>query len=124
LLAGVLVDHPVVFGAGLVVAGVGASGFFPLAFSAAGNTAGVAPGAGAATVSLTARLGFLFEPLLMGGLAELVGLRWAFAAVAAVALGLAAAAGRIIPSTDRAGGARPGGERPGDAPPVTDLRAC
>ena len=35
-----------------------------------------------------------------------------------------AAIRRIIPSTDRAGGARPGGERPGDAPPVTDLRAC
>ncbi|HEX5944709.1 MAG TPA: hypothetical protein VFY82_00455, partial [Acidimicrobiales bacterium] len=117
-----------VFAAGLVVAGVGASGFFPLAFSAAGNTAGVAPGAGAATVSLSARLGFLIEPLLMGGLAELVGLRWAFAAVAAVALGLAAAARRIIPPTDQpagtgAGGARLGA-RPGETPPVTDLRAC
>ncbi|MDD9371677.1 MAG: MFS transporter, partial [Acidimicrobiales bacterium] len=78
LLAGVLVDHPAVFGVGLVVAGLGASGFFPLAFSAAGNTPGVAAGAGAATVSLTARLGFLVEPLLMGGLAELIGLRWAF----------------------------------------------
>ncbi len=97
LLAGVLVDHPAVFGVGLVVAGFGASGFFPLAFAAAGKTTGVAPGVGAATVSLTARLGFLVEPLLMGALAELIGLRWAFAAVAAVALGMALAAGRIIP---------------------------
>ena len=119
LLAGVLVDHPMMFGVGLVVAGLGASGFFPLAFSAAGNTPGVAPGAGAATVSLTARLGFLVEPLLMGGLAELIGLRWAFAAVAAVALALAAAAGRIIPPATG-----PAAAPPADNPPVTDLRAC
>jgi MFS family permease len=113
LLAGALVDHPVAFGAGLVIAGVGASGFFPLAFSAAGNTAGVPPGVGAATVSLTARIGFLAEPLVMGGLAELIGLRWAFVAVAAVALALAAGAGRIVPPTTRAL----------DAATVTDVRA-
>ncbi len=105
LLVGALVDHPAAFGTGLVVAGVGASGFFPLAFSAAGNTAGVPAGMGAATVSLTARMGFLAEPLVMGGLAELIGLRWAFVAVAAVALALALAAGRIVPPTTRALGA-------------------
>jgi MFS family permease len=114
LLAGVVVDHPAVFAAGLVSAGLGASGFFPLAFSAAGNTPGVPPGVGAATVSLTARLGFLAEPLVMGALAELVGLRWAFVAVAAVALGLAAAAGRIIPPATRLL----------DATTVTDVRTC
>ncbi|MBN2621934.1 MAG: MFS transporter [Acidimicrobiales bacterium] len=113
LLAGALVDHPAVFALGLVLAGLGASAFFPLAFSAAGNTPGVAPGAGAATVSLTARLGFLLEPLAMGVLAELVGLRWAFVAVAAIAVGLAAAAGRIVPPTTGAL----------DAAPITDVRA-
>jgi MFS family permease len=114
LFAGALVDHPAAFGAGLVVAGVGASGFFPLAFSAAGNTAGVPPGVGAATVSLTARLGFLVEPLIMGAVAELVGLQWAFAAVAAVALGLAAAASRIIPPATRLV----------EPATVTDVRSC
>lgn len=114
MLAGVVVDHPAVFAVGLVVAGAGASGFFPLAFSAAGNTPGVAPGAGAATVSLTARVGFLVEPLAMGAIAELVGLRWAFVAVAAVAVALAVAAPRIIRPPVRA------------APPVavTDVRTC
>lgn len=102
LLAGALVDHPAVFTLGLVLAGAGVSGFFPLAFSAAGNTPGVAPGAGAATVSLTARVGFLVEPLVMGALAETLGLRWAFVVVAAVTAGLAAAAPLIVPS-----GARP-----------------
>lgn len=113
LLAGAVVDHPVVFGLGLVLAGLGASSFFPLAFSAAGNTPGVRPGSGAATVSLTARLGFLLEPLVVGALAELVGLRWAFVVVAAVALGLAAAAGRIVPPATRLG----------EAATVTDVRA-
>ena len=101
LVAGAVVDHPAVFAVGLVLVGVGASGLFPLAFAAAGNTPGVAPGAGAATVSLAARIGFLVEPLVMGALAQLLGLRWAFVVVAGVALAVAAAAGRIIPRASR-----------------------
>jgi MFS family permease len=93
---GALVDVAIVFALGLVVAGLGASGLFPLAFSAAANTPGVAPGTGAATVSLGARLGFIVEPLLMGALAEALGLRWAFLVVAAVAVAVAVAAGRVI----------------------------
>ena len=96
LLAGALLDHPLVFGAGLVVAGVGAAGLFPLAFSAAATTPGVAAGAAAATVSLAARLGFMVEPVIMGTLAQLVGLRWAFVAVAALAVAVALAAPRVL----------------------------
>jgi MFS family permease len=99
LVLGVAVDRPAAFAAGLVLAGLGTSPFFPLAFSAAGSTRGVAPGAGAATVSLAARLGFLAEPLLIGALAELAGLRWAFLAGVATALALAAAARRIVPQS-------------------------
>jgi MFS family permease len=96
LAFGALVGHPAAFLAGLVVAGVGAAGFFPLAFSAAARTPGVSPGAAAATVSLAARLGFLAEPVLVGAVSELVGLRWAFGLVAATAVALAAAAPRIM----------------------------
>lgn len=109
---GVAVDGPVTFAAGLVLAGAGASAFFPLAFSAAARLPGVAPGAGAATVSLAARLGFLAEPLVVGALAEAIGLRWAFLFVAGVAAVLAAAAPRIVPPSARL-----------DAAPVTDVRA-
>ncbi|HET9610976.1 MAG TPA: MFS transporter [Acidimicrobiales bacterium] len=112
LLAGALVDHPAAFAVGLVLAGAGASALFPLAFSAAGTTPGVAPGTGAATVSLAARLGFLAEPVLMGALAELLGLRWAFVVVGGVALAIAAAASRIVPPV----------ARPVDGT-VTDVRA-
>ena len=98
LLTGIAVNHPAAFAIGLTLAGLGAAGFFPLAFSAAARTEGVAPGTGAATVSLAARLGFMVEPVLVGAVADLVGLRWAFGLVAAVALVLAAAAPRIIPA--------------------------
>jgi MFS family permease len=94
---GALVAHPATFMVGLVVAGFGASAFFPLAFSAASRTPGVAPGVGAAAVSLAARIGFLVEPIVVGALAELIGLRGGFVLVAGVALVLSIAAPRIIP---------------------------
>jgi MFS family permease len=97
---GVVVAHPVTFMVGLAMAGFGASALFPLAFSAASRTPGVAPGMGAAVVSLTARIGFLAEPVLVGALAELIDLRWAFLLMAGVAVALAAAAPRIVPSGD------------------------
>ena len=109
---GIVVDHPVAFVAGLVLAGAGTSGFFPLAFSAAARLPGVSAGAGAATVSVAARLGFLLEPPAMGALSEAVGLRWAFAAVAAVAVAVAVFGPRIIPAGT------------GTAPaPVADVRS-
>ncbi|MGH9288006.1 MAG: MFS transporter [Acidimicrobiales bacterium] len=97
LVAGIAVNQPAAFAIGLALAGLGAAGFFPLAFSAAARTEGVSPGSGAATVSLAARLGFLVEPVLMGAVADLAGLRWAFLLVVVVALVLAAGAPRIIP---------------------------
>jgi MFS family permease len=98
LVAGIAVNHPAAFAIGLTLAGLGAAGFFPLAFSAAARTEGVSPGSGAATVSLAARLGFMIEPVLMGAVADVLSLRWAFGLVAVVALVLAAAAPRIIPA--------------------------
>jgi MFS family permease len=115
--AGALVDEPVVFAVGLVVAGLGTSGLFPLAFSAAATTPGLAPGTGAATVSLAARLGFLGEPLLMGAIAQAVGLRWAFLVVAGVALAVAAAAGRVLASAEPDEAAVDRDDRPGDVGP-------
>ena len=111
LVAGAVVDHPAVFAGGLVVAGLGAAGLFPLVFSAAATTPGVAPGAGAAVVSLAARLGFLVEPLLMGALAQTVGLRWAFVVVAAVAVAVAAAAPLVLGRRARARPGRRGRDR-------------
>jgi len=96
-LLGVIVSEPWAFATGLALAGIGTSGVIPLAFSAAGRMPGVSPGFGAATVSLTARIGFLVEPALMGVTAELTSLRVAFLNVAVVGLVLAALAPRISP---------------------------
>jgi MFS family permease len=111
LIFGVAIDHAVAFAVGVALAGLGASGFFPLAFSAAARTPSVSPGAGAATVSLAARVGFMVEPVLIGAVADLISLRWAFVLVAAVALLLAVTAPRIVPDRpDTARRARlPGG---------------
>jgi MFS family permease len=95
--AGVVIDEPVAFAIGLALAGFGASGFFPLAFSAAGRLEGVPPGVGAATVSLTARMGFLAEPVAVGALAEVASLRVAFLLVAVVSIALAVFAPKIVP---------------------------
>ena len=96
-LLGVIVSEPWAFATALALAGIGTSGVIPLAFSAAGRMPGVSPGFGAATVSLTARIGFLVEPVLMGVTAELTSLRVAFLNVAVVGLVLAALAPRISP---------------------------
>jgi MFS family permease len=133
LAAGALVPVPVVFALGLVASGVGSSGIFPLAFSAASRTPGVPPGVGAATVSLAARLGFLVEPLVMGFVADAVSLRWAYGMVAATALVIALCARRILrtdlrddPPVDGAGPARTGRARATggpDVPPRSDNAA-
>jgi MFS family permease len=95
MAGGVAAGHPVGLVVGLVLAGAGASVLFPMAFGSASRTPGVSPGAGAATVSLAARIGFLAEPLLVGAVAERVGLRWAFVMVAAVAVLVALGSGLI-----------------------------
>jgi fucose permease len=92
LAAGALVPHPLVFAVGVLAAGLGAAGVFPLAFSTAARIPGVAPGTGAAVVSLAARLGFIVEPVLLGVVAEQHGLRWSYGLVALIAAVLAAAA--------------------------------
>jgi Major Facilitator Superfamily len=98
LAAGALIPHPVVFAAGVFAAGLGAAGMFPLAFSAAARIPGVAPGTGAAAVSLAARAGFVVEPVLLGVVAEQAGLRSSYGLVAVVAATLAVAAPRVLPA--------------------------
>jgi len=97
IAAGTASGEPVVFCAGLALAGFGLSGFFPLAFSSASRVPGVRAGTGTATVSLAARAGFLVEPVLVGALAEATDLRVAFAVAAAVAAALAVGAHRLLP---------------------------
>ncbi len=69
-----------IIGYGFVGAGV--SCIFPLILSAAARTPGVTPGVGIAAMSTAGYTGFLIGPPLIGGLAELITLRGAFAVLA------------------------------------------
>ena len=62
--------------------GAGVSCIFPLILSAAARTPGVAPGVGIAAMATAGYTGFLIGPPLIGGLAELITLRGAFAVLA------------------------------------------
>lgn len=86
--------EPAIVIVGFVIAGLGASPLFPLAFSAAGEVEGVAPGHGLAVIASTARIGFLISPLVVGVIGDATDLRVGLliAPVAALAVALAAPA--------------------------------
>jgi MFS family permease len=80
--------EPLLVVCGFLVVGLALSGVAPIAFSAAGD---LAPGRAGGAISAVTTLGyggFLLGPVVVGGLAELLGLR--------VALGTIAAAGVLI----------------------------
>jgi len=80
--------EPVLVVAGFLVVGLALSAVVPVAFSVAGD---LAPGRAGGAISVVTTLGyggFLFGPVLVGGLAEILGLR--------VALGTIAVAGALI----------------------------
>ncbi len=80
--------EPLLVVCGFLVVGLALSGVAPIAFSAAGD---LAPGKAGGAISAVTTLGyggFLLGPVIVGGLAELLGLR--------VALGTIAAAGVLI----------------------------
>ena len=80
--------EPLLVLAGFLVVGLSLSAVVPIAFSTAG---GLAPGHAGAAISVATTLGyggFLLGPVIVGGLAELVGLR--------VALGIIAVSGFLI----------------------------
>lgn len=92
--------------AGFFAAGVGVSMAAPITFSAAGRSAAEEERASAvATITTTGYLGFLVGPPLVGGIAQAVGLRFSFVALAGVAALLAAATPRLAltPEPARAG---------------------
>jgi Major Facilitator Superfamily len=83
--------------AGIVVAGAGISICAPILFSIAGRSADEAVrGAAVSIVTTIAYLGFLVGPAAVGLLADATTLRAGLAAAAAVALALAALAGRAV----------------------------
>lgn len=82
-----LAGTPLAAGIGFAVLGLGSGCIVPSVMGLAGNQPGVAAGEGVAVVSLGQWPAFLVGPPLIGGIAGLIGLRFAlFALVASAAL--------------------------------------
>ena len=93
--------EPLLVVAGFLIVGLSLSGVAPIAFSVAGD---LAPGRAGAAISVVTTLGyggFLLGPVIVGGLAELVGLRTALLTIAAAGLVIAALAYRVSATNGR-----------------------
>ncbi len=74
--------------------GLGVANMIPVLFSAAGNMPGLRAGVGITTVTMMGYSGILVAPSSIGYIAEHVGFRATFAAMAVILLAVAALAGR------------------------------
>jgi MFS family permease len=110
LCLSLLSRQPAVVILGFALFGAGLSCTFPLLVSAAGGVDPDRPASGIARVAGSGYVGLLAGPPLIGGLAEVVGLRWALVLPLVLALAIAAGAGVAAAGAHDAA-SRPGGRR-------------
>jgi len=67
----------------------------PMVYALAGKSKTMSPGVALAAVSTISFIGFLVGPPVIGFIAQLAGMRWSFALVAALGLGTAVLGSRI-----------------------------
>lgn len=79
---------PLVFG-GFLLVGLGLAGVAPIAFSLAGDESGGQVGRASSAITVVGYTGFLVGPALIGGLAEVAGLRIALATLIAAGAAIA-----------------------------------
>ena len=101
MLMAALAPNDVMALAGFAISGLGVANTVPILFSAAGNQSGIAPGAGIATVTMLGYCGILVAPSSIGFIAEAVGFRVTYAALALLLLVVAALAGRVAAADGR-----------------------
>jgi MFS family permease len=87
--------RPTLVAAGFLVVGLGVSGVAPLAYSAGGKLAPERAGAAVSVVTSFGYGGFLLGPVLVGGLAEVLGLRAALGVVAICGLAILALSAKL-----------------------------
>jgi MFS family permease len=97
VLAASLAPGPMTAILAFTLAGFGIANTVPVVISAAGNHRGGGAGAGAAIalVTMMGYSGILIAPSLIGWVAEAVGFRWTFAALAGLLIMVAAQSGRV-----------------------------
>lgn len=85
---------------GFSVAGLGVANMVPILFSSAGNRPGLPPGVGISTVTMVGYAGILIAPSTIGFVAEYVGFRSTYLALAAILGIVAVMAGRVAAADD------------------------
>lgn len=95
LMGGALAPNDIVAIASFGVAGLGVANMVPIIFSAAGNHKGMAAGAAISTVTMVGYAGILVAPSTIGFVAEHIGFRTTYGALALVLVLVAALAGRV-----------------------------
>ena len=93
LMLAVVLPYTVPATIGFLITGMGVSSVVPLLYSAAGRSGKVAAGVALAAVSTIGYLGFLFGPPAIGLIAQASSLRWSFALIAFLGLGVSLLAG-------------------------------
>lgn len=84
---------PAIVIAGFALAGIGMSNLVPIAFSAAGNLPGLAPGIGISVVTFLGYSGSLFAPTFLGFVAEHTGFAAVFGGLAVLFIAVLALSG-------------------------------
>jgi MFS family permease len=79
---------------GFAIAGIGVANMVPIMFSAAGNYPGLPPGSGIATTTMLGYTGYLLAPSVIGYVAQHVGFRFTYGAVALLLLLVASLASK------------------------------
>ena len=93
LMLAVVLPYIVPATIGFLITGMGVSSVVPLVYSTAGKSGKVAAGVALAAVSTIGYLGFLFGPPAIGLIAQALSLRWSFALIAFLGLGVTLLAG-------------------------------
>ena len=99
LFAALLIGTPAAAIAGFIVLGLGAGTINPSLFRLAGTQPGLTPAEGLSVGVMGQWPAFLLGPLIIGGLAEMVGLRWALLLPVLAAATVAFASRRIKTGT-------------------------
>jgi fucose permease len=100
LLAGGLAPNAWLAIFAFAISGIGVANMVPIVFSAAGNQPGLSPGAGISLVTMMGYSGILVAPSSIGFVAEHVGFRSTYVALALLLVIVALLAGRVA-SADR-----------------------
>ncbi|MVT08517.1 MFS transporter [Chitinophaga tropicalis] len=86
LMLSALLPYTITAGLGFMMTGVGVSCVVPLVFSMAGKTKSMSSSSAVAAISTVGYMGFLIVPPVVGYIAQVAGLRWAFGLMAGFGL--------------------------------------